>query len=129
MTHKYKTSYRSHRNVKRFAVSFSGQAEPQAVKPCSICGGVVEQQPMLRDVCYTCYRDVVELQPDPRIIAAQLGATAEVMTDDSNWKDEAEAQEPVSKLQELANAREQRFNLHYYNNDGLSHFKHQGGNS
>jgi len=91
MTHKYKSSYKSHRNVKRFAVSFSGQAEPQAVKPCSICGGVVEQQPMLRDVCYTCYRDVVELQPDPRIIAAQLGTTAEVMTDKSNWMDEAEA--------------------------------------
>lgn len=71
MTRRYKTSYRSSRGVRRFRVSFG--ATPQNIttpKTCTICGGKVEESPMLRGVCYTCYRKTVDAVM--QVVAAEL---------------------------------------------------------
>lgn len=60
MTRKYKTSYKSTRGVKRFHVTFDAQKIAAQVKEvCTICGGKLEESPMMRGVCYSCYRNTV----------------------------------------------------------------------
>jgi hypothetical protein len=70
MTRKYKTNYKTHRNVSRFAVTFDAPTLAATVEEkCTICGGEIEESPMLRGVCYGCYRNIVtgENKPDPRL--------------------------------------------------------------
>lgn len=60
MTRKYKTSYKTHRNSRRFSVAFDAPAiAAQVQEVCTICGGEIEESPMMRGVCYSCYRDII----------------------------------------------------------------------
>lgn len=64
---KYKTSYKSKRGVKRFHVDFSTQMKQDHIEKCTMCGGGVEECPMMRGICYSCYRGVVsaEVKKEP----------------------------------------------------------------
>lgn len=60
MTRKYKTSYKTHRNSSRFAVIFDASTiAAQVQEVCTICGGKIEECPMMRGVCYSCYSSLV----------------------------------------------------------------------
>jgi NMD protein affecting ribosome stability and mRNA decay len=59
MTRKYKTSYKSSRGVNRFHVGLSHAEPEERIEKCTFCGGDVEEAPMLRGVCYDCYRSEV----------------------------------------------------------------------
>jgi len=60
MTRKYKTSYKSPRPVKRFTVTFDAPAIAANIQEaCTICHGKIEESPMMRGVCYNCYRDLI----------------------------------------------------------------------
>jgi len=60
MTRKYKTSYKGPRPVKRFTVTFDAPAIAANIQEaCTICHGKIEESPMMRGVCYNCYRDLI----------------------------------------------------------------------
>lgn len=60
MTRKYKTSYKTHRNSSRFHVTFDAATiASQIEEACTICGGKIEESPMMRGVCYGCYQSLV----------------------------------------------------------------------
>lgn len=80
---------------------------PTPCPPCSICGGKVEESPLMRDVCYSCYRAIVEGEitdprktSDPRIARREsiLAAFAETPLSKS------EAHELYSELAEIDQA-------------------------
>lgn len=65
MTRKYKTSYKTQRNSKRFGVTFDAAVIAAKVQEtCTICYGEIEESPMMRGVCYDCYRELVSDNPN-----------------------------------------------------------------
>ena len=61
MTRSYKTSYKTHRNSARFAVTFDAPTiAAQVQEVCTICNGKIEESPMMRGVCYSCYQNLVK---------------------------------------------------------------------
>lgn len=58
MTRKYKSSYKSRRGVKRFAVELTHTPTEPHIETCTMCGGKVEESPMMRGICYGCYRSI-----------------------------------------------------------------------
>ena len=93
MTRKYKTSYKSHRSSSRFAVTFDAPTiAAQVEEKCTICGGKIEAQPMLRGVCYDCYRSVVNsFEPQPENLGTYFTISGgEVMELDAHLESQYE---------------------------------------
>ncbi len=60
MTRNYKTNWQGKRTSTRFPVTFDAPKIASEVKEaCTICGGEIEECPMMRGVCYSCYRDII----------------------------------------------------------------------
>jgi hypothetical protein len=63
-SHSYRSKARSAWSKVEITDPITAPAQPT---PCTICGGEVEESPLMRDVCYTCYRKIVAGEiADPR---------------------------------------------------------------
>ena len=78
MTRRYKTSYKSRRTSSRFTVTFDAAAIAKHVQEtCTLCNGTIEESPILRGVCYDCYRTLVTTKPAWQIEAEAQAADAQ----------------------------------------------------
>lgn len=60
MPRNYKISWKGSRKSRRFGVTFEPVTLAKKIKEkCTVCGGDVEEVPMMRGTCYGCYQKIV----------------------------------------------------------------------
>jgi hypothetical protein len=113
---------------KKYPVTFDFVPTEPRVETCTFCGGQVEECPMLRGVCYNCYRRLITAN-----IEDELETTTPITTeaeaddlhehieaaDNLDWLADASPKLPpaeITTLQELADAKDRDFNRRYYGN-------------
>lgn len=121
MSRKYKTSYKSSRGVKRFQVSFNASAiVTQIQEHCTICGGKIEESPMMRGVCYTCYQGLVSSPETFAALKEKVNEQAAYNQMDSILGSEPITQREMESMVELFDGTEQSPYIHggeiYYPN-------------
>jgi hypothetical protein len=113
---------------KKYPVTFDFQPTEPRVETCTFCGGKVEECPMLRGVCYNCYRRLITAKIEDEMKAIEPPATEQNMNDlhthlealdNGDWLSDAGPKLPpaeITTLQELVDAKDRDFNRRYYGN-------------